>query len=191
MKNRIRFLEERKARWKSRAKALEEEVARSTATGRAASPPGQARKKTWAEPAVPEAPGGAALALVPVHHQYSVGCISLFLTVVLSVATSLRCASRVLALFGEFWAQPQVAPAWGTGRWGVLRVGSYKLTRPKAHAEDWGWIVAHTDQVGTHNCWLILGLRLSALPAPGQGLRPEDGEPLVREPVRKSTGEIV
>lgn len=45
LKNRIRFLEESKARWKSRAKALEEEGARLTATGRAASPQGQARKK--------------------------------------------------------------------------------------------------------------------------------------------------
>lgn len=119
------------------------------------------------------------------------GCISLFLALVLSVATSLRCASRVLALFGELGEQPKAAPAWGTGRWWVLRVGYYKLTRPKAHAEDWVWIVDHTDQVGTHKCLLILGLRLSALPAPGQCLRHEDVEPLVLEPVRKSTGEIV
>jgi hypothetical protein len=130
-------------------------------------------------------------ALVPAHHQYSVGTIRLFFALVLTVATSLRCASRVLALFGEVWEQPEAIPAWETGRWWVLRVGYYKLTRPKAHAEDWVWIVDHTAQLGPQKCLVILGLRLSALPAPGQCLRHEDVEPLVLEPVVKSSGEIV
>jgi len=130
-------------------------------------------------------------ALVPAHHQYSVGTIRLFFALVLTVATSLRCASRVLALLGEVWEQPEAVPAWETGRWWVLRVGYYKLTRPKAHAEDWVWIVDHTAQLGPQKCLVILGLRLSALPAPGQCLRHEDVEPLVLEPVVKSSGEIV
>ena len=46
LKNRSRFLAESKARGKSRAQALEEEVAQLTATGRAASPPRPARQKT-------------------------------------------------------------------------------------------------------------------------------------------------
>jgi hypothetical protein len=45
LKNRIGFLEESKERWKRRAQALEEEVARVTATGRATSREGQALKK--------------------------------------------------------------------------------------------------------------------------------------------------
>ena len=122
----------------------------------------------------PEPPRGAAFALVPAHHQYSVGTIHLFLALVLTVATSLRCASRVLALWGEVWEQPEAAPVWETDRWWVLRVGYYKLTRPKAHAEDWVWIVDHTAQLGPQKCLVILGLRLSALPAPGQCLRHED-----------------
>jgi hypothetical protein len=73
----------------------------------------------------------------------------------------------------------------------VLRVGYYKLMRPKEKAEDWVWIVDHTYQLGTHKCLVILGLRLSALPAPGQCLRHEDVEPLVLEPVVQSTGEVV
>jgi hypothetical protein len=144
-----------------------------------------------AEPAVPVPLGGAAFALVPHYHQYSVGCISSFLSLVLSVATGLRCASRVLELFWAVWEQPETAPTWGTGRWWVLRVGYYTLTRPKEQAEDWVWIVDHTDQLGTHKCLVILGLRLSALPPPGQCLRPEDVEPLVLEPVVQSTGELV
>lgn len=119
------------------------------------------------------------------------GTISLFLALVLAVATSLRCASRVLALCGEVWEQPEAAPAWETGRWWVLRVGYYKLTRPKEQAEDWVWIVDHTAQLGPQKCLVILGLRLSALPIPGQCLRHEDVEPLVLEPVVKSSAEIV
>jgi hypothetical protein len=135
--------------------------------------------------------GGAAVALLPYHHQYSVGCLSLFLTLVLSVATSLRCASRVLELLWAVWEQPGAVPRWETGRWWVLRVGYYKLTRPKAQAEDWVWIVDHTYQLGTHKCLVILGLRLSALPPRGRCLRHDDVEPLVLEPVVKSTGDIV
>jgi hypothetical protein len=70
-------------------------------------------------------------------------------------------------------------------------VGYYKLTRPKAQAEDWVWIVDHTYQLGRHKCLVILGLRLSALPPRGQCLRHEDVEPLVLEPVVQSTGELV
>lgn len=152
---------------------------------------GSREKKTRSETAVAVPQGDAALVLIPFHHHYSLGIISLFLSLVLSVATSLRCASRVLELFWAVWEQPRAVPTWGTGRWWVLRLGYYNLTRPKEQAEDWVWIVDHTYQLGTHKCLLILGLRLSALPAPGQCLRHEDVEPLVLEAVVKSSGEIV
>jgi len=45
LKNRIRFLEESKARWKHRAKALEQEVARLAAAGRVAARERPALKK--------------------------------------------------------------------------------------------------------------------------------------------------
>jgi hypothetical protein len=191
LKNRIRFLEESRARWKRRAQALEQEVARRAATGRDAARERHALKKKGPEPGVLEAPHGAAFALVPVHHQYSVGTIGLFLALVLTVATGLRCASRVLALWGEVWEHPEAVPAWETGRWWVLRVGYYKLTRPKAQAADWVWIVDHTYQLGRQKCLVILGLRLSALPPRGQCLRHEDVEPLVLEPAEQSNGDIV
>lgn len=77
------------------------------------------------------------------------------LTWVLSVATRLRCASRGLALCGERGEPPPAAPAWGPGRWGVRRVGYDTLTRPKAHAEEWVWSVAHTDPGGPHKGLLL------------------------------------
>ena len=73
----------------------------------------------------------------------------------------------------------------------MLRVGYDKLTRPKAQATDWVWIIAHTLQLGGQQGLVILGVRLSALPAPGTCLRHEEGEPIARYPGQTSTGEVV
>jgi hypothetical protein len=70
-------------------------------------------------------------------------------------------------------------------------VGYYQLTREKQVAEDWVWIVDHTVQIGEEKTVLIVGLRLSCLPAVGQPLRHEEVEPITLEPVKESTGEVV
>ena len=117
--------------------------------------------------------------------------MGLFIALVLSAAVSLRGASRVLELWGTVWELPEAAPTWYTGRLWLLRVGYYKLTRPKTHATDWVWIIDHTIQLGVQKCLVILGVRLSALPAPGTCLRHEDVEPIALYPVQTSTGEVV
>lgn len=129
--------------------------------------------------------------MVPAYHHYSIAHITLFVTLVLQAATSLRGASRVIATMSTFLQLPVTAPSWYAGRLWLLRVGYYKLTRPKAQATDWVWIVDHTVQLGVEKCFVILGLRLSALPPPGQCLRHEDVEPIVLAPVTKSNGEVV
>ena len=75
-------------------------------------------------------------------------------------------------------------------------IGYYKLTKPKEKAADWVWIVDHTIQLGvekqrTQERFVILGVRLSCLPAPGQCIRHEDVEPIVLLPVKKSDGDVV
>jgi len=87
--------------------------------------------------------------VVPYHHTYSLRCIRLFLTLVLSAAVSLRGASRVLEVLGL--AGP--APTWFTGRLWLMRLGYYQLTRPKVTATDWVWIIDHTVQIGPKNVW--------------------------------------
>jgi hypothetical protein len=110
---------------------------------------------------------------------------------VLSAATSLRCASRVLELWGAVLELPEAAPSWYTGRLWLLRVGYYKLTRPKEQATDWVWIVDQTVQMGTEKCFVILGMRLSGLPPRGSCLRHKDVEPVALYPVKQSNGEVV
>jgi hypothetical protein len=117
--------------------------------------------------------------------------IGLFLALVLSAAVSLRGASRVLELWSTVFELPEAAPAWYTGRLWLLRVGYYQLTRPKAQAADWVWILDHTIQLGVQKCLVILGVRLSRLPAPGTCLRHEDVEPIALYPVQTSDGEVV
>jgi hypothetical protein len=72
-----------------------------------------------------------------------------------------------------------------------LRLGFYKLTRPKEVADDWGWILDHSVQVGPEKCLLILGVRLSQVSPSSCCLGHADVEPLELCPVRHSTGEVV
>ena len=125
------------------------------------------------------------------HHQFSLGMIGLFVSLVLSAAVSLRGASRVVELLGTVLELPEATPAWYTGRLWLLRVGYYKLTRPKAHGVDWVWIIDHTIQLGVQKCLVILGVRLSALPPPGTCLRHEHVEPIALYPVQTSTGDVI
>jgi len=82
-------------------------------------------------------------------------------------------------------------PSWTCGRLWLLRLGYYKLTREKEQAEDWVWIVDHHIEVGEEKCLIVLGVRLSQLPAVGSCLTHEDVEPIELCPVRHSDGEVV
>lgn len=97
----------------------------------------------------------------------------------------------MLELWSTGFELPEAAPAWYTGRLWLLRVGYDKLTRPKEQAADWVWIIDHTIQLGVQKCLVSLGVRLSALPAPGTCLRHEDVEPIALYPVQTANGEVV
>jgi hypothetical protein len=90
-----------------------------------------------------------------------------------------------------FFQLPLLSPSWFTGRLWLLRVGYYKLTRPKKVAEDWVWIVDHTVQMGAEKCFVILGVRLSALATHERCLSHEDVEPIALCPVLQSNGAVV
>jgi len=124
-------------------------------------------------------------------HTYRAGAIRLFLQLVLQAASSLRGASAALGLLRDFGAEFVRRPAASTGQAWLLRVGLYELTRPKAAAEDWVWIVDHSVQLGTLKCLVIVGCRLSAWRAADRELQLQDLSVLALEPVEKSTGAIV
>lgn len=129
--------------------------------------------------------------VVPFHHKYSLCHIMFFISLVVLAAASFRCAGRVIEMMMTFLQLPLPSPSWFSGRLWLLRVGYYKLTRPKELADDWVWIVDHTAQLGTEKCLVILGIRLSSLPSRGNCLSHEDVEPISLYPVKESNGDVV
>ncbi len=51
-----------------------------------------------------------------------------------------------------------------------MRAGIAKLQQPVAVADDWIWMVDHSNQIGTEKVLQILGIRTADLPEPGQTL---------------------
>lgn len=135
--------------------------------------------------------GADAWALTAYHHAYPVVCIELFLSLVITAAASLRCAGRAIEVSVTVLGLSLECPTWSAGRLWLLRLGYYKLTRPKVQASDWVWIVDHTVQVGKEKCLVILGIRLCDLPPVGQCLRHEEVEPIELVPVQQSNGDVV
>lgn len=124
------------------------------------------------------------------YHAYSATTIFLLLQFVLS-AISLRGSARGLELVNTVLNQPlDAVPSWFSVRIWLLRLGHYKLMRPKKIADDWCWIIDHTIQLGKTKCLLILGIRLSELPK-GRSLNYHDVEAIDLLPVEKSTGKVV
>jgi hypothetical protein len=108
----------------------------------------------------------------------------------LSSAATLRGSRRILELVLPLFGYSSACPSWYAGRFWLLRLGYYKLMRPKQQADDWVWIIDHTVQLGVEKCLLVLGVRLSDL-ASDLTLKHEDVEPIALYPVTTSNGEVV
>lgn len=109
----------------------------------------------------------------------------------LAARISLRGAERVCGLVAEFFGVAWETPHHTTVRTWLLRIGLYQLTRPKPQADDWVWLVDHTVQIGPEKCLIVLGVRLSELPPPGECLRLEHLTPLAVLPVTHSDQQVV
>jgi hypothetical protein len=190
LKNRIRFLEESRARWKQRAQELEAQLQQREAEARRLQEELEKHKHQERQQST-ILDGLSDFAVIPRYHQYSVGHVKLYIDLVLADAISLRGSSRVIQTMMAALQLPLVVPGWHTGRLWLLRLGYYKLTRPKEQADDWIWIVDHTVQIGSEKCFVILGLRLRDLPPVGQCLRHQDVELLALVPVTKSNHTVV
>lgn len=115
----------------------------------------------------------------------------MFLQFILEAATSIAGASAVLSvIWPELESQGEI-PHPTTGRTWLLRLGLYKLQRPKVAADDWAWLADHVIQIGTQRCLMIVGLRLSDLPPRGECLELKHLEPIAILPVSESNQQIV
>ena len=119
------------------------------------------------------------------------GLIELFILFVLHAGAAFRCAARIFGLLEDHLNLSLGLPHWSTGRLWMLRLGYYKLTRPKEQGDDWVWFIDHSNQIGKEKCLLVLGIRLSQLPEQGECLRYEHLEPIDLIPVCQSNKQIV
>lgn len=117
--------------------------------------------------------------------------MTLTLQLVVTANVSLQAVARVMQILHSVFEETIETPHWTTGRWWLLRLGYYVLRRPKARADDWVWMIDHSTQIGQERCLLILGVRLNALPPPGECLRLKDMEVIDLIPVENSDKQIV
>jgi hypothetical protein len=119
------------------------------------------------------------------------GHIFLYVQLVLFASMGMRAASRALNLFLSFLGLEVSVPSWSAGRLWLLRIGLYKLERPKQIAGDWIWIIDHTVQLGKEKCMVIVGIRQEHFPEAQLHLTHEDVEPIALIPVKQSNEEVV
>lgn len=73
-----------------------------------------------------------------------------------------------------------------------MKMGLYKLSRPKTAANDWIWLFDHFLSKGGHKCLAVMGVRMGTLLERGDlTLRCEDLEPFGIVPMKQSNGELM
>src|SRR5206468_6977077 len=135
-----------------------------------------------------------AFDIIPSGHCFSLGHVALLIGWVLFGAVSLRGVCRALEWMQEMGIGDELGlrlPHWTTVRWWLLRLGYYKLHRPKEQASDWVWIVDHSNQMGQEKCLLLLGVRLCQLPPRGTSLSLKEMEVIDLQPVTSSDKHVV
>jgi hypothetical protein len=113
-------------------------------------------------------------------HQYGCGLIGL--AVNLARVVGLRGSERVLKVVLEWLGVKQPTPDWTTIRLWLMRLGVAALGEPVEQADDWVWMVDHSNQIGPEKALAVLGVRASKLPPRGEALQHEDVRPLTVRP---------
>jgi len=145
LQNRVRYLEKTKQEWKQKAQTLKAQVSLQELEAKTLQKEFlEIKKKVLETPQ--EIKKIKDFEIIPFHHRYSVGHMMLFLSFVLSAASSLRGGVLCLEVVKKFLGISLNVPSWHSARLWLLRLGYYKLTRPKEQGADWVWIVDHTIQ---------------------------------------------
>jgi hypothetical protein len=113
-------------------------------------------------------------------HGYGARMISL--AVNLAQAVGFRGASRTLEIAFDWLGVQQKIPHWTAVRNWVQRLGLAAMKEPIEPADDWAWLVDHSNQIGPEKALVILGIRASQMPPPGTALKHEDLRPLLVQP---------
>lgn len=118
----------------------------------------------------------------PPLELHKFGARMICLAVNLAKVVGLRPAERALKIFWEWLGIEEPLPDWTTIRLWLMRLGVAALDEPAEQADDWVWLVDHSNQIGAEKVLAVLGVRASQLPPPGATLGHEDMRVLAVQP---------
>jgi len=153
-----------RARWEQQNEELRQQVRRLNEERE------EQAQRTWELP--PDPPLGT--------HGFGARLISL--AVNLAQRVGLRGAQAVWRIVWEWLGVDTKVPCWTSIRNGLQRLGVAALTKPVERAEDWIWLADHSNQIGPEKVLVVLGVRASKLPEPGETLKHEDVRLLAVQP---------
>jgi hypothetical protein len=102
-------------------------------------------------------------------HGYGARMIALAVNLARSVG--LRGAARVIKLFFEWLGLKHKTPSRTTIRDWFQRLGIARMSEPLGDHEDLVIMADHSNQIGAEKVLVMLGVKTSALPEPGQALQ--------------------
>ncbi len=109
---------------------------------------------------------------------------------VVHAGAALRAVPRIFDIMTDPQSEP-ISPSASAVRSWLLRLGCFALSEKLPVATDWLLLIDHSVQIGTVKLCVIVGVRQSELPPPGQALRLADLHMIGLHPVSSSTGELV
>jgi len=123
------------------------------------------------------------------HYQYTVSQILISVKCFLGSSAGFRGLSSVFQIIKEYISSI-AAPAHTTIRQWLLKIGLYKLQRPKHSSQSWFWIIDTTIQMGSQKCVLVLGVKQQDVT---ENFCPtfSQVEPLVLKPLESCPGEVI
>ena len=104
-------------------------------------------------------------------HTFGPKLIALCLT--LSNEIGFRPAATALDTILRWLGLQEKLPTWSTIRNWSMRAG-VSIMKQDLGGDDWIWIADHSNQIGQEQVLLVIGVRASKLPPPGQTLRLKD-----------------
>ena len=113
-------------------------------------------------------------------HSFGPRMISLCVNV--ARRCGLRATEAVLRIVFEWLGLTVRIPDWTTIRTWLQRLGVAAIEEPLERADDWVWLVDHSNQIGVEKVLAVLAVRASQLPPPGTPLRHEDLRVLTVQP---------
>lgn len=127
----------------------------------------------------------------PRHHTYWNSLIAVTLALMSTACLSFNGVANAMEVFCN-QGKIDRAPSLETCIQWEMKLGLYKLSRPKALADDWVWLADHVVSKGIYKCLAVMGVRMSTLlERKDLTLCYEDLEPLGIVPMKVSNGTLM